>query len=48
MEIYDQEEYRSVGNMTADTIKQYIKESHRKPKAGYQSCKLTKSVQKTR
>ena len=33
--------YRSVGNVTADTIKHYIKESQNKPKAEF---KLSKSV----
>ena len=30
--------FRSVGNVTADTIKHYIKESQGKPKAEFQSC----------
>jgi REP element-mobilizing transposase RayT len=30
--------FRSVGNVTADTIKHYIKESQGKPKAEIQSC----------
>jgi 5-methylcytosine-specific restriction enzyme subunit McrC len=32
--------FRSVGNVTADTIKHYIKESQEKPKAKLQSCLL--------
>lgn len=31
--------FRSVGNVTADTIKHYIKESQEKPKAKLQSCR---------
>jgi len=31
--------FRSVGNVTADTIAHYIKESQGKPKAEFQSCK---------
>jgi len=30
--------FRSVGNVTADTIKHYIEESQGKPKAEIQSC----------
>jgi putative transposase len=37
--------FRSVGNVTADTIKHYIKESQGKPKAEVQSCRSRKSGQ---
>jgi len=37
--------FRSVGNVTADTIKHYIKESHGKPKPEFQSCRSGKSEQ---
>ncbi|MGB9929217.1 MAG: IS200/IS605 family transposase [Methanosarcina sp.] len=38
--------YRSVGNVTADTIKHYIKESQNKSKVEFQSSKLINSGQK--
>jgi len=38
--------YRAVGNVTADTIKHYTKESQRKPKAEFQLCRLRKSGQR--
>ena len=38
--------YRAVGNVTADTIKHYTKESQRKPKAEFQLCRLRKSDQR--
>ena len=38
--------FRSVGNVTADTIKHYIKESQGKPKAEIQSCRSRKSGQR--
>jgi len=38
--------YRSVGNVTADTIKHYIKESQGKPKVEFQSCISNKSGQR--
>ena len=37
--------FRSVGNVTADTIKHYIKESQGKPKAEVQSYRSRKSGQ---
>ncbi|NLX39268.1 MAG: IS200/IS605 family transposase [Methanothrix sp.] len=39
--------FRSVGNVTADTIKHYIKESQGKPKAEVQSCRSRKSGQRS-
>lgn len=38
--------YRSVGNVTADTIKHYIKESQRKPKKDSKSDRSKKSGQR--
>ena len=38
--------FRSVGNVTADTIKHYIKESQGKPKAKIQSCGSKESSQR--
>ncbi|HWQ47836.1 MAG TPA: IS200/IS605 family transposase [Methanosarcina sp.] len=38
--------YRSVGNVTADTIKHYIKESQKKPKAEVKSSKSAKPDQR--
>jgi putative transposase len=38
--------YRSVGNVKADTIKHYIKESQKKPKTDSQASRLTKSCQR--
>ena len=38
--------YRSVGNVTADTIKRYIKESQGKPKVEFQLCISRKSGQR--
>jgi putative transposase len=38
--------YRSVGNVTADTIKHYIKESQGKPKVEFKSCISRKSGQR--
>ena len=35
--------FRSVGNVTADTIKHYIKESQGKPKAQIKSCRSRES-----
>jgi len=39
--------FRSVGNVTADTIKHYIRESQKKPKVMSQSSELINSGQKT-
>jgi len=38
--------YRSVGNVTADTIKHYIKESQKKPKTEVKSSKSAKPDQR--
>jgi putative transposase len=38
--------YRSVGNVTADTIKHYIKESQKKSKAEFKSSKSVKPGQR--
>ena len=38
--------FRSVGNVTVDTVKHYIKESQGKPKAEFQSCKSGESGQR--
>jgi putative transposase len=38
--------FRSVGNVTADTIKHYIKESQEKPKAESQFCRSKESGQR--
>ena len=38
--------FRSVGNVTADTIKHYIRESQGKPNAEIQSCRSKKSGQR--
>jgi putative transposase len=38
--------YRSVGNVTADTIKHYIRESQKKPKVKFHSSGLRNSGQK--
>jgi len=38
--------YRSVGNVTADTIKHYIKESQKKPKEEFKAFKSAKLGQR--
>jgi putative transposase len=38
--------FRSIGNVTADTIEHYIKESQGKPKAEFQSCRSKGSGQR--